>query len=705
MTNRLNPFLLVTLAAISLLSSAISASQFWVPDIDSALQARNLFLEDIKLTEQDFSSLQSWINSQQQQFSSRLSTADPRSPWYHYLAGLLQPAESENRQSAFQKALALSGKSPGTLWLFSLEFIRSSQFPWAQRSLEALEKEMYISGATSVPTISQQLLLAGNLFEKDSREQSELCYSWAKRFDPQQSWSSLQQVRLCLPQKPVTALGYTLEATKTLSQSWVAQHSLILHLYRTFRIAAFLFIIVFFAVFVFKYLPSASHFLDDKVFSGLPLRFRSPASIAMLLAFASFGILPLFWILTFFMLRFMSKTEKKLLIALCLLVIFSPVENWIYSKFLHSAGPTSSPTIFTRVNSEGYSTGLHEQAMQNANNNPSDYLAQLSVALSAVKGQDYQLSADALRKALQLSAKDPLTLLSAGNLSFLLGNKDAVEPFYIDLINKHPRNMLAKFNLGQFQIERGGSINATALIDEAAKINPEKVNSFIMKNDQYFSGDNPSFRKLMQPEISPLYFWTKLFWKHGGTFGASKDIWGNNFLGFSPLVSIFFFLLLFILLMFLDTVVWSKNSKVKELFKCKVCGRIICRRCRKGTMCQSCHDDSLYSKTAAALNAQQRLFEEKRHARKLIFRSLFGMIVPGSDELIKGEKLFMPILVTAFSCTVFAVYFTSIFGFTRYPENVTLNLIVLFSFLFLYNFFNLIKHGRVLLQNLSGKKK
>ncbi|MFP4679577.1 MAG: tetratricopeptide repeat protein [Chitinispirillaceae bacterium] len=707
MTKRFHSFLPALFCLmLGLCVSVSQGSQFWADEIGYSLESRDKFLKSIDLTEKDFLSIKSWINSQKQQFSNRISSmGNSDNPWYNYIYGLIQEEGSENQKDLFRKAIRVSSGDPGTLWLLSLEHIRNDQLSWAEESLQGLEKNLFNQGATAAPTISQQLLLAGRTLETQSKSTAEFCYKWAGQFDRTQSWSAFQNARIHFPGKIVTTFTSLIDGFEVIGRSWRSQHALAFNLYRLLRIAVIIFIIVVFTIFSFKYLPSAIHILDDKLFSGLPLKYRSFASSATVLSLLSFGLLPFLWTIALLTRRFLAKGEKGVMTFICVIMLLSPLDSWVQSIFLDSASMSQTPQIFTRATTEGFSEELHQTALKNARENPSDHLAYLSVSISAIKGNDHNTSAEALRKALQLSPEDPITLLTAGNISFLLGNQNAVEQYYDTLIKKHPRNLEVKFNLGQFQIEKGGSITATELIDQAADLHPAKVNQFIEKNDIYYSGDSPPLRRLMQPELSPFYFWTKRFLHHGGSLTESGALWGTTFFGLGPITSLILFSILFATLLILDSVYWNNNSRVKELFNCKICGRLICRRCRKGTKCLSCHEESQYVRSASSVSAQQRNHLETKRKRKIVLNNLLGLVVPGSDKMFKGDKTFSSLIHIALSSLILSAYITAATLQTRYPQNTTLNLFLPLSILMIYNVFFLIKHGLTLKNVLLVKNK
>ena len=573
--------------------------------------------------------------------------------------------------------------------------------------MAALEKAMFTAGGSAAPLIAQQLLLAGRSFESQTAEQAEFCYAWAKRFDSQQYWSQYQRGRLRFPAGALPSVSaLVVEAGSILSTSWQMQLTFAAQAHRFLRAAVFIFICAVFLVLSLKYLPSGVHYLGDKFFTSAPPLYRTISGIIVVLSMFSLGIFTALWIIAFMIRRFLNKNEKKLLTAVCVLLVLAPIDNWVTNIFLQNARADSTAVVFDRVSREGYSEGLHQLSLDNAQKRPDNYIRQLSLAISSMKGEEYHRGADALRRALQLAPQAPQTLLSAGNISFLLGNFDAMEQYYNDLLKKDKQNTEAIFNLGQAQLRRTGFAAAT-LIDEAARLEPVKVNNFVRLNELYFSGDTPPLRKLMQPYISPSFFWGELFFAEAGTLSQSRIIWGSSFLGIGPTLSLIIFAALLIVMLIVDTTFWNSDKlKLKRYFTCKICGHLICRRCRKGMMCTGCYNESItLHNSAAMINNLQKKYQDFTALYRRVLKCILGSLLPGAEKLYEEESILKPALTLFLSSVFIGAYYWAFTFHSSYPGLTILSPVYLISILFVYNIFAVIRHLRDLADFLITKAK
>jgi len=688
---------IIALILICAVPQTTAASQFWSQEIESALTERGDFLEQIGLADKDFQS----VRSQKQLFEDRLSIQrSSQSPWYFYLSGLI---EDKNSGAFYGQALIRAALDPGALWLLALEFIENNQLQWAANSMAALEKEMFSRGGSAAPLIAQQLLLAGRGFESQSTEQAEFCYTWARRFDSQQYWSQYQRGRLRSFLPSISAL--VVEAGSVLSTSWQMQLTFAAQAHRFLRTSLFIFICAIFLVFSLKYLPSGVHYLGDKLFgSSAPPSYRTFSCIVIVLSMLMLGVYTTLWITAFLIRRFLNSNEKKLLTLACVLLVLAPIDNWLANIFLQNTKADSTAVVFDRVNREGFSEELHQLSLSNAQKRPDNYLRQLTLAISAVKGERYNLGADALNRALQLAPNEPMTLLCAGNISFLLDNFDAMEQYYNDLIKKEARNTEAIYNLGQAQLRKTGLAAAT-LIDEAARIEPAKVNNFVKLNELYFSGDTPQLRSFMQPYISPSFFWGKLFFAEGGTFSQSKITWGGAFWGIGPAVSFTIFIILLIEMFVIEKFFWSGDKlRLRRYFTCKICGQLICRRCRKGMMCSSCHNESIkLHNSAAMINNLQKELQARSVLYRRILKCVLGSFAPGTEKLYEEESVLKPALIIFLSSAVLGAYYWAFTFYSNYPGLTILNPVYFAAVLSLYNIGAVIKNIKSLVDFFIAK--
>ncbi|MDR0305360.1 MAG: hypothetical protein LBI42_00835 [Chitinispirillales bacterium] len=666
-----------------------AASQFWFEEIEYALTARTEFLERIDLTDKEFLAVRSKTVSEKQLFAQNLrQQRGSNNPWYYYLSGTV---DEENSGEFYGYAVTAAASDPGTLWLLSLEFIRHNELSRAASCMTALEKTMFNLGGAAAPLLSRQLLLAGRTFEKLSAEQADFCYTWAKRFDPDQYWSAFQKGRHNFPAAILSSVSNIIvEATAVTSESFRTQLAFVYQKYRFLRTTLFTFVCAVFLIFSLKYLSNGVHFLGDIIFGKIaPPKFRTISSIFVISATLVFGVYTTLWVIAFMIWKFLSGAEKKLLTLACVILVLAPVDNWITNLFLNNTRPDSTAVVFERVNNEGFSNSLHQLAKENVQKKPENYLSHLSLAISSIKGGDHREAAGALDNALRLAPQDPTALLCAGNISYLLGNIKLSEKYYNDLIKKEPKKSAALFNLAQIQ----EGFEAANLIDRAAKLEPSKVNSFIRLNDLYFSGDNPPLRRLMQPHISPAFFWSKLFFADAKNFFLNSKTWGAAFLGFNSAASFAIFISLLIVLLILDKVYWSNGSRVKKYFTCRICGQLICRRCRKGMMCSSCYKeiDNLHN-SASAINNLHKKYKDWTQLRTNFFKCAVGCILPGTDKFFDTEPVLKPALLLFLSSVIWGACYWAVTFQSSYPSRTVLNPVYPVSILLIYNVFAIIRN-------------
>ena len=690
----------VVLWAVCLFPSDARASPYLSSEIDIALSARVGFLQNLGLTEKDFLSFDSWIAARDAgQFSLNLADlGETHSPWYYYISGYI--TEGEIAGAHYGQAVASAADDPGTLWLLALEFIRHNHLQWAAHTLTALEKNMFARGGTAfAPFLSMQLMLMGNAAV--SPEQANFCYEWAKHFDAEQPWWLYRKSLAAFPRNVIsTAPSFIADAVNVLLTSWRAQLALLYEAYRFISVTLLIFICALFLIFAAKHLSSGVHPVGDTLFSSASPRFRTISSIVVVLSLLPLGLQPVMWAIAFLAYRFLNSGEKKLLIAACVLLAVSPL-NFYTQRFLQRGTvPASSAVLLDRALREGYSVGLYNAVYANAQNRPYLHTAQLALAVSAAKGGAYELSATALDKALHLAPLDPVVLLCAGNIAFLKGDIPNMERFYGDLIKKQPNNATARFNFAQAY----DGFAAANMLSEAARLNAGLLSNFSRENERHFSEDGvPPLRRVIWPTVTSGYFWKNLFFANPTEVFEAKSATGLN-----PLAAFSISALLLAVFMALCFTVWSEssNSKVKKYFICRICGRLLCKKCRKGTMCSVCYKECLSSSNnAATMHNLQIKYMGRTQMQKDITRYILGALIPGSDKLFIGETAVKPILLLLLTCAIFAAYYCAFTFRTAYPDAVTVNLLHYVPILLIYNITAIVKQSIWLSETLRLRAK
>jgi len=689
----------------------VRASQFLSAEIEAALAPRTAFLQRAGLTDSEFLNFIQWVEGQgRERFAGRLEElSEEENPWYYFLNGLL---DAENANTYYGYAVDAASPDPGALWLLALEFIRNDLSPWAATAFTELEKQIFARGAVSAPLLSQQLMLFGNILAPQYPADADFCYTWAGRFDHGQCWWLYKKATLDLPNNLASGIpAFIAGAAGTFVTSWRAQLELVSGIYRFFSVTLFIFTCAVILLFMVKYLPSGSHTMGDWLFHGASPRFRTISSIIIVLSvlplgFAPlFGLIPFLWIGVFLVRRFLTAPEKKLLTLACVILAVTPLDALITNFFRRQAAPDSTSVVFDRAASEGFSSGLHKLAAANAVNRPDSPADQLALAISFAKmGEDnYRQTADALRKALQLAPSDPMVLMYAGNISFWAGNIDVMGQFYSRLLEKQPNNAAAKYNYAQSLINKGG-FTASDAVSEATDINASLISEFIRANDHYYSVDVPPLRRLILTTVTPGYFWGSLFFS--GVGEALKVRGWAPFFGLSPVLTFVLFAALLAALLVLDVTLWSNRSRVKKYFTCRICGRMICRKCRKGSMCSSCYRECLKAhNNAAAMYSMQKKCQDRSVLRKDITGCLLDMFVPGTGRLYIGKSVFKPAITILITSTVFAACWC-LFAFrTNYPSLTVINPVYCVPALLIYNAVAFFRYGAGMVKVLQNYAK
>jgi hypothetical protein len=682
-------WLAVALALVCVLPYAAKAAQYLSAEIEAALSERDEFLKRLDLAEVDFLSLKSWAASGDGgDVGSRLNGLtknDKRGPWYYYINGFVNGADNgDAAERFFGMAVAAAGVDPGVLWLLALEFVRNGEVRFADECLDAVEKYILAGGGSSAPLLSQQLMLLGNAKAAGDPAAAEYCHKAAKRFDKDQCWWLYRKGLIDFPQNIIATLpGFVTEMCGLFAASWRAQVALLSGAYRLFAATLFIFVCAAFAVLALKYLPRGVHPIGDTLFSTASPQARTVSGIVIILAMLMFGIVPTLWVIAFLICRFLNAKEKKLLIFLCAVLMLCPL-NFLAQSFLsRGINPSSPAFLLDRSIREGYSAGLYDLSRANLSKSSGNYATRLSLAVSAIKSGDRAVSSKALNTVLELAPNDPLVQMYAGNYSFLTGDTEGMERYYGAVLKDNPRSAAAKFNLAQAYVNSEG-FTASDMMSEAAKIDAALVGGHTRANARYFQDEVPPQRQIIQPTLTPLYFWTRLFL--ADLSELSRFNGGKRYFGLSPLAAFGVSAFAMLLFLCLYSAMWKEEPRIKKYFTCRICGRLLCRRCRKGTMCSVCYKESIASNNnAAAMYNRQKAYQDRAALRKDLTKFAIGAVFPGAGDLYKGETVFKSAATMLTASAIFAALYCAMTFHTYYPSKAVIDPIYFAAVLLLYN--------------------
>ncbi|MBN1130498.1 MAG: tetratricopeptide repeat protein [Chitinispirillaceae bacterium] len=618
---------------------------FWVSKIDSALYLRDAYYKSVLPDTSNFS-LVLLNDIQRQMVCDRITVKkDTLSPWYHFLAGIIECDRSKPASSMhFSASLALAKQDPGTTWALFVEFTRNRQNVWAERCLMHLEKLFLASGASSAPAIAQQLLFYAQQNEKAKDLTSAFSYyAWAERFDPLQVWSGVHRLRNCIPSHPRLFFTTLSNLADKCAGSWQLQLRLISHTFDWVWIFCLTFVISVFIGLGARLLPSAVHPVVDRLPDTVPSPLKTVLPIVVLLSFVSFGLLPFLWLVAFLIWQFADKKEKILAGAAILMLTVSPLAIRFQHMLFQARSPQSSLMIFTRALQEGYQGDLHQSALKKVIVDPADALAYLSSSLFSLKQKDTAASRVTIQKAVDLRNNDRVFLTFAGNNAYQSGDYTTAVRYYQQVLTKYPDDMTARFNLAQCYARNA---DTTIDLDFMKMLSPGKqtrINDFINENTVYFLNSWPVCRQVMNPDFSGREFWLSIFPAYGGSWNTAKVLWGPAFFGLPLLPSLMVFIFLFFLL-----VVWgltpAAHAGAASTGTCRLCKRTICRQCGKKELCPACAQKTQYIRNVKSLAAIQSTIMHRQRRIRGLFGHLLDVALPGSGMLFANTHRLMAIV-------------------------------------------------------------
>jgi tetratricopeptide (TPR) repeat protein len=633
----------------TLFSSYQVIAPFWVSKIDSAFFIRDAWYKSIFPDTTNYSVI--LLNDIQRQVVCDRITArkDALSPWYHFLAGIIDCDHRSDASSLhFATSLALAKSDPGITWALFIEFTRNLQNEWAERCLMQLEKLFLASGASSAPAIAQQLLF----YAQENERKKDLSaafsyYAWAERFDPLQMWSGLHRLRNCIPSHMGLFFPTLSSMILKCGKSWQLQIGLISHAFDWFRLVCVLFVIAVFTGLGARYLPCVVHPVSDRFPDTVPATLKTLLPIIVLLSFLSFGLLPFLWLVAFLIWRFTDKKEKVLAGAAIVIMTASPLAVRFQDMLLQVRSIQNTPSIYSRSLQEGYQSELHQSALKKIILNPADALAFLSASILSIKKNDTAAALFNVQNALSLRQKDRVFETFAGNIAYQSKQYPAAINHFQQVLTVFPDDMTARFNLSQCYARNSDTTINLDFIKILSPRDRARINDFINENNVYFTDNWPVSRQVMSPDFDGKEFWLSIFPAYNGSWKTAAGLWGQLFFGIPLLHSLIIFTLLFIIL-----VAWgftsAAHSTAASVGNCRLCHRTICTQCGKKELCPACTQKTQYIRNVKTLAAIQSKIIRRRRLVCSMFGHLLDIALPGTGMLYNknsGMVLIIPLLV------------------------------------------------------------
>ena len=539
-----------------------------------------------------------------------------------------------------------------------------------EKCLKKLEQLFLTSGARAAPVIVQQLLYRSSVALAGSNGDDVKFYTgWAQRFDRRCLWPAVFSIEHSGILDLAKAVDLLRDMGGSFSASWETQLVCVRALFRWLSLVVEFLIAGILLGLAVRCAPIALHLLSERFPDILNARGKLVLAMAAVGSVAFLGMLPFAWVCFFILWRRFVPKDKWLAGVALVMFLLVPLGVKVNDMFDQTLSANGSVELYKKVLDEGYYGPLETTVGLHALHNSNDFLAQTAVALCFCKKGTPLAGFPHLKMAQSLAKDDPIVITASGNALYYAGDLPGSRNAYEHCISLYPGYAPPYFNLGQYYYY--GTMETAKGMDyttQASRMDPEFVDAFIKKNDDYFPiiKDWPPLRQLIWPDFSPGYFWKNIFPAYCGSWETTQKRFGGLFFGLPLLWYSFLSVILFILLLVLDNAVWSKDM-VRRVASCKVCQKPVCRKCKRGSICSSC-----FKATQSIRNEQirQRIME-KIQLRAIRFQMVRAMVLdlffPGAGFVCREAPLYQSLPLLAATSMVYALFFSLRHATFDYP--------------------------------------
>lgn len=642
---------------------------YWQSSIAGALDVRDAYYRRLGFGEHSLRKLAQEDAGLVEAASSVPSAdADTALPWHHLVHGAKELQRSPDAaRERFDRAVSAAALSPGALWVLFVELHGLGQHEPAQECLSRLQETALAAGATSVEVIAQQLLAVART--EDDPVKAERYHDWASRFSSAQFWPLQRKAWGAMPARPLAAFSALLESAGALRHTWTSQLELAYLAHRALRTAAAVLVVACLVAFSIGALPSALHPLAELYPVALSPWLRHTLAVAAYLSVAAFGFYP-FLVLTSVLLWPHVRTAHRPVLTVCIVLLAAAPLDSRLSDMLNSAlHPARPVSLYRRAMYEGYNPDVDVEIARYRKRHSEDYLGAVAAAVSRYKANDLEGAARHIHAAERMQDDDPVVLIVSGVVQHALGNFAKAEERFRRCTELHPGYESAYFNLGQCRVAARRTITGTDLYKQAREVAQKRtgrrnrVDAFLADSDRFFGERNVRLRQTMLPRYRPADFWLGVLPAQSSSWRTAAQLWAPEFFGLGPLATAAVVLALGGLAVGAARRAGSRRA-VKKLFYCVLCGMPMCRKCRAGRICVSCHNATEnVSNVAIKRRIEVRITERAKSIGRWV-AGVIDVLAPGAGLLAgaRGPR-WKALVLTALTALVYAAY-VSAFTFT-----------------------------------------
>lgn len=465
---------------------------------------------------------------------------------------------------------------------------------------------------------------------------------FARQLDPMSPWVPFQNLVLHTHEHSIFGwdLGYlwtSLLDTMRQLRYYDVQTLFLVNLSRCLRVGFGIFGTIGLIILFARHFPRIAHPWAEKMPQPVEMRIRyvALALVPLSLAVGGAGYVALGLAGTMLLWKHCRPDERSVLRVIMLGIALIPfLVMWERAMCRH-LDARLGVNMYHQAWSKGYERTLTDRMIGTPAHDREDSLYKaLALSIQYKKQGNYLRAAEFAREASRIEPGSDFALLNNGNLSMATFEYGKAVATYSAARRQAPGMVETWFNSSQAELYNNNSTNHKRFLDKAADLDAQWITQWLKDNDENFPV-YPAARKAMDPMLRSGHAWQ----------GAWRALLNLDFLKVKLHAGILgiqgSWLLAAVLLAGLT--LWYRfrqytlHSHGWDLFECRICGRIMCRTCRKGVHCQNCF------KTVSGIQENRirvEMVARLRHRAALMAvraGSTLNSLFPGIGQLYLGK--------------------------------------------------------------------
>jgi tetratricopeptide (TPR) repeat protein len=515
--------------------------------------------------------------------------------WANFALGV---AEEKSRPGAGEPELATAARqSKGNLGLnYEMARILGEVGMYQRAHFWQMEvhRTMLEKGYTRVPDLAKLELWKVRQTIRQGRFQvARQGMEFARRLDPISPWAPFQNLLLHFHEhSPLDwDLGFvwgSLIEAMSLLRYYDVQSLFLVNLSRSLRVGLGIFGALGLLILFARHFQRIAHPWAEKLPQAVEprVRYLAIALVPLSLAVGGAGYVVMGLFCASLLWKHCSADEKSVLKVVLMGIALVPFLLMWERSICRHLDLRQGVSLYHQSWSRGYERSLAERVVSFPSHSREDssYRA-LALSLQYKKQGNYLRAAEAGREALRIDPGNVFATLNSGNLDMATFEYAKAASVFEKARRQAPTMVEAWFNSSQAELYSNNSARHKQFLDQAAELDAPWVTQWLKDNDENFPV-YPATRKSMDPMLRMGQAWwaswhslVDLDFLRVKVRAGILDIQGSWVLAALLLAS---------LALYFRFRHYSRHTHGWDLFECRICGRIMCRTCRKGVHCQNC---------------------------------------------------------------------------------------------------------------------